>query len=246
MGNYHLNFKTSEADFQILMNALKEEGTDENGRGFINNIDIIVELFEERKLISLHSEFKPVGFATWRTNNNTADIDFIWIEPDSRGKRLGKLFQELLNESLRSRGIYCLEISIASEDGMRLANAIGFKDLSDSDYRHYHCSNLANKKYLFLKDGRQSYLSPTNVGTELIIWPTEYRVANTEPSQCFALDDNLENNPILTIVNRRAKMEIRRDGETVVKSYVDCFFNEEKQVQRGYVLYLNHMPDKLK
>lgn len=133
-----------------------------------------------------------------------------------------------------------LSIDTASEDGRTLANAVGFKNLCDSDYSYYHRSLTEDNKYLFIKEGRHPYTAPSGIGMELIIWPTHD--TTLQPSQCFTIDDNLKEAPILTIVNGDACMEIRINGETQRKRTIKHFFIQDKELQNGYFLYLSNWP----
>lgn len=238
--DFSLDFKTPQQVFELLMNGLRTEGVDENGKGLVNNIDYIYMLYQRGSFISLLSQEQPIGFATWRKNRNTAHIDFIWIKPSYRKKGIGRIFQELLNTSLRRRRIYLLSIDTASDDGNALASAVGFKNLCDSDYSYHHNSLCENNKYLFTKEGRTPNAVPSGIGTELIIWPS-YDTTR-QPSQCFTIDDNLKKAPILTIVNRDACMEIRINGNIKKKQTIKYFFKEDLELQNGYVLYLCKMP----
>lgn len=238
--DFSLDFKTSQQVFELLMNGLRTEGVDENGKGLVNNIDYIYTLYQRGSFISLLSQEQPIGFATWRKNRNMAHIDFIWIKPSYRKKGIGRIFQELLNTSLRRRRIYLLSIDTASDDGKTLASAVGFKNLCDSDYSNYHNSLSENNKYLFTKEGRTPNAVPSGIGTELIIWSSYDTTC--QPSQCFTIDDNLKKAPILTIVNRDACMEIRINGNIKKKQTIKYFFKEDLELQNGYFLYLSKMP----
>lgn len=238
--DFSLNFKPSQYDFELLMKELRAEGVDNLGHGLVNNIDYIYALYERNAFISLLSQGQPIGFATWRKDMNTAHIDFIWIKPSNRKKGIGRAFQELLNTALRRKRIYLLSINAVSEDGQALANAVGFKNLCDSDYSRYQHDLQEDSKYLFLKEGRCAYTTPSCIGTELIIWPSFN--TNDTPSQCFTIDDNLKRNPVLAIVNRDASMEIRINGNTLIKETIKYFFKEDKELQNGYFLYLNNLP----
>ena len=242
--NLSLDFKPSQYDFELLMNELRSEGVDSFGHGLVNNIDYLYALYERNNFISLLSQGQPIGFATWRKNMNTAHIDFIWIKPSYRKKGIGRAFQELLNIALRRKRIYLLSIDAVSEDGKALASAVGFRNLCDSDYSRYHHGLQDENKYLFIKEGRYAYSTPSGIGTELIIWSSFN--TNDQPSLCFTLDDNLKRNPILAIVNRDASMEIRINGHTLKQETIKYFFKEDKELQNGYFLYLNNLPAAIK
>ena len=238
--DFSLDLNPSQYDFELLMNELRAEGVDNRGRGLVNNIHIIYDLYENNAFISLLSQSQPIGFATWKRNKNTAHIDFIWIKPSNRKKGIGRVFQELLNTALRRKRIYLLSINAVSKDGQALSNAVGFKNLCDSDYSHFLPDLQEDHKYLFIKEGRCAYTTPSCIGTELIIWPSFN--TNDTPSQCFTIDDNLKKNPILAIVNRDASMEIRINGNTVKKGTIKNFFEKDKELQNDYFLYLNNLP----
>ena len=87
----------------------------------------------------------------------------------------------------------------------------------------------------FLKKGKPN-ITPTGNGRELVIWKDYSK--DEAPTQAYRIDDDMENIPVLAIVNPEGEMEIRQDGRPVISKRCKDFFRNTECLQSGVLLYL--------
>lgn len=233
MNRIYLQTNPTGTDFEELMRQMESIGFGKNGLLQPHDARRMRNEFSEKGCFLLFDGERAIGLTTFRQEHQYAIIDYKWIHPDYRGKKLGRLFGQMVYEELLRRSIFYILVEPATEEGHGMASTFGFKKLSETSYKY-----STNYYYKFIKHGRLSH-APTGKGYEMVIWDG-YRT-DVEPTLCYSLDNVMEDNPILTIVDFDGYFEIRKDGEPITQKKVikRGGFDDEIELQNYGLLYLS-------
>lgn len=224
-----IDFVAQKKDYEILVKSLREIGFC-NGIIQPHDYERICKSYDENKFIVLYYNHIPIGFTTWRGELQWAIVDYKWILPEYRGVGIGRKFSELIYDEFRRRVIYFILAQPATDNGWGMSRSFGFKPHNESDYRY-----STNYQYLFLRPNRK-FSQERNNGYELLIWHNYNYLA--EPAQVYKLDETLTVNPIISIVDYDAHVELRKDGEVIRRNVAKRFF-KESELQGYGLLYFN-------
>lgn len=236
MDTLKIDFNPAHKDYKILMESLSDKGFC-NGILQPHDYSRICKSFDEQKFIILYHINKPIGFTTWRGELQWAIVDYKWILPEYRGKGIGRKFSELIYSEFISKEIYFILAQPATEHGWGMSKSLGFKPLTQSDY-----SYSTTYQYLFLRSNRE-FNPERNIGYELLIWHNyDYRA---EPAQIYRFDETMKINPIVSIVDPNAHVELRKDGVTIRRNAAKRFFTESELQSYGLLYFDSNLSDWL-
>lgn len=221
--------KPKKVDIDFLISKMDELGF-YNGVLQPHDKDRIRNGIKNRKVFVLYKDGNPIGLSTWSGEMQWAIVDYKWILPEFRGKGLGKQFAQLIYEWFLKKHIYLVMAHPATPNGEAMATTFGYKPMADTDYR-FSCQDL----YIFLKEGRKNLNQPSNSGFELLIWSDHN--ARKNPHFCYAIDNDMKENPIISIINDDAQVELRKDGKEIRKDKCKYFFTDDEN--QAYILYFD-------
>lgn len=232
MNRIYLQTNPTETDFEELMLQIESIGFGRNGILQPHDARRMRKEFSENGCFLLFDVKRAIGLTTFRHEHQCAIIDYKWLHPDYRGKKLGHLFGQMVYDELLRRSVYYILVEPATQEGYGMASTFGYKKLSETPYKY-----STNYYYKFIKQGRLSH-TPTGEGYEMVIWD-DYRT-DVDPTLCYSLDDTMEDNPILTIMDFDNYFEIRKDGVPITRKRVikRGGFDDEKELQNYGLFYL--------
>lgn len=181
---------------------------------------------------------EPIGFTTWRGEQQWAIVDYKWLHPDYRRKGLGRLFARLVYHEFLERNIFYILAEPASSEGHGMSHSLGFKLLSDTDYKFD-----TKLYYKFLRSNRQR-IQLSDSGYELLIWHDGNNLI--EAAQIYRIDDTMASNPIISIVDSDAHVELRKEGIAIKKGVCKRFFSESEFQCYGLLYFNVNLSDWLK
>ena len=229
MDKFKILFRPSKEDKKLILEALQKTGFS-NGVLQPHDFERIRKSFENNHAIIHYINNYPMGFTTWESEKNVAVIHYKWILQEYTGKGIGYRFTQMIYKRLLKKGIVMVLTEPASDEGIKLAERLEFKPLAETDYP------FATKfHYKFLKKGKPN-ITPTGNGRELVIWKDYSK--DEAPTQAYRIDDDMENIPVLAIVNPEGEMGIRQDGRPVISKRCKDFFRNTECLQSGGLLYL--------
>lgn len=237
MGLIRTDFNPNVLDFNKLISLLDKYGFS-NDVTHRHDRKRICELYENDGFITMYADNEPIGFTAWRGELQWAIVDYKWLHPDYRGQGLGRLFAQLVYQEFLRHNIFYILVEPASLEGRRLAKSLEFKSLRDTDYRFD-----TNLYYKFLQSNR-SMTQQSDSGYELLIWH-DWNNQN-EAAQIYRIDDTMESEPIISIVDSDAYVELRRDGSPIKKGISKRFFSESELQCYGLLYFNTNLSDCLK
>lgn len=237
MGIIRIDFNPDISDFKKMISSLETYG-------FSNNIiqphDLkrIRNSYNDKGFVVLYTDNEPIGFTVWHGELQWAIVDYKWLLPDYRGQGLGRLFAQLMYQEFLKHDIFYILVESATSEGCGLSNSFGFKPLSNTAYRFD-----TKLFYKFLLPNR-SQIQLSDSGYELLIWH-DWDNRKTA-AQIYRIDDTMDSNPIISVVDSDAYVELRRDGVTITTNVCKRFFSETEYQCYGLLYFNVNLSDWLK
>ena len=237
MSNLIIDFNPNKSDFDKLVEMLTENKF-YNGTLQPHDLEKIKKSYYRNGFIAHYIDDNPVGFSVWKGESQYAEIEYKWLLPIYRGKGYGKMFGKMIYDELLRRKIYYVVATPATPCGHGMAEHFGFKPLAESDY-----SFSTSSYYRFLRKNRPQ-VPITGKGYELLIWHDWND--RTEPAQVYKWDDTLRDNPIITIVDTDAAVEIRKEGIPIERNVCKYVFSDKEMQHLGLFFLSTNISDWLK
>lgn len=236
MTHFYIDFNPDVSEFNQLISLLDTHGFYDNITQPHDRIKIC-KSFDNGGFVAMYADKEPIGFTVWDGEMQSAIIDYKWLHPDYRNRGLGRLFARLVYQEFLKRNIIYILSEPATPCGFGIANSFGFKALKDTDYRFD-----TRLYYMFLKSNRQQ-IKLSNSGYELLIWHDWNN--QKDAAQIYRIDDTMKTNPIISIVDTDAYVELRRDGIPIKGNVCKRFFSDDESQLYGLLYFNTNLSDWL-
>lgn len=176
-GNYQVTFSPTKKQVGEIEKWLIAE-QQKTGDGFYCNWSVIKSSFDKNELVTISSNDKTIGFATWRlTTNKTARIEVMEVRPTDRKKGIGKILVTQLLNFLRDKGVHVVDLQCSPNTSEPVWKRLGFVEFPDSPEKYNFKSGDNKKLYSILTEHLQkSNIQYANETIEL--WNDEPYMTN--------------------------------------------------------------------
>ncbi|WP_367866992.1 GNAT family N-acetyltransferase [Pedobacter sp. WC2423] len=181
MKGLKVKFTPSQDDIAEIKSWLIAEN-ESFKEGFYCNWSVILQSYEDKKLVVLISEQKAIGFITWREGEKVATIDIAEIKPELRKKGYGRHLAEKLFQKLLKRGFAVLDLHCQPAKSEAVWKRLGFVRFPDVKEFEWENSERGSHLYKIMVP----HLKPTKsqISKESIyLWGVEPRLAEREAAR---------------------------------------------------------------
>lgn len=229
-----INSKPSKTDLSAIEKWLQRE-LEETGEGFYVNWNVIEKAFYDNNLITLNYQNSSIGFVTFYESDIHIEIGIFVIEPNHRGKGMGKIFYEKIAEYFKLENYLALKLFCSPPDSEVFWKRMGFIEYPDIGYGKHR---LTYYKPLIKT---QKLSTNKNQNNKLELWDCEpHQIKDTQPTWTWDLDiDN--NSPTLPIIqpcNDNWNLRWCKNGEVKQEDKVKYFASNRKIIHYPPFLYI--------
>lgn len=206
-----------------------------------SNWETILLRHKRDEIFVLMSNDKPVGFVTWkRYDDGVIYLQMIWIIPEYRGKKIGKMFQKLITQEFINQDAVALSLWCCSVQGATLAASSGFTPVYP----------YANPKHPNFRTGWTTCLTkilrnnvPKTEGSSSLLCHVYYTSDNEGEEKMFEipLDAKYSDQPTYFVYNHSYECRIHKDGMEIFRASMDRIMRDMRAwIYDEEVVCLNH------
>lgn len=236
---FKINVSPTQSDINIIKKWLiDEEETYEEG--FFCNWNIINNAFNERRLIALNINDRPIGFVIWRKYEIYADIDILEIKPNQRDRGFGKILFEGVSNFLKKQGIVVVKLFCQPRESELFWKKMGFEKMPETRFSQ---PDLSYYKTLIDVE-KKSPSSKSNNKVEL--WNVDpYLVDINSPKWTWSIEikDNKLELPIIQPIDVDWNLRWTKNGEIIKEDKVKYFSSSNNKIDYCSFLYIKELSE---